>query len=286
MTTINENCLHHYPYNDQTLMRKSDEELRVTGNHDSLADIDPDVGLHLIQNNQCTYYNITEFNSAITDKNHISILAVNIRSLNKNHDSLADIDPDVGLHLIQNNQCTYYNITEFNSAITDKNHISILAVNIRSLNKNHDSLADIDPDVGLHLIQNNQCTYYNITEFNSAITDKNHISILAVNIRSLNKNFKQFLQYINSLEVKWSFIRITETWGKPHSIIHHTIAGYEHVYDIRPIKTGGGFSLFINENISYKIRKDLTFAESVFIEVEKTQKTLYWESYIVAPNHL
>ena len=163
MTTINENCLHHYPYNDQTHMRKSDEDLIVTGNHDSLA--------------------------------------------------------------------------------------------------------DIDPDVGLHLIQNNQCTYYNITEFNSAITDKNHISILAVNIRSLNKNFKQFLQYINSLEVKWSFIKISETWGKPHSIIHHTIAGYEHVYDIRPIKTGGGCSLFINENISYKIRKDLTFAESVFIEL-------------------
>ena len=156
MATINENCLHHYPYNDQTHMRKSDEDLIVTGNHDSLA--------------------------------------------------------------------------------------------------------DIDHDVGLHLIQNNQCIYYNITEFNSAITDKNHISILAVNIRSLNKNFKQFLQYINSLEVKWSFIKITETWGKPHSIIHHTIAGYEHVYDIRPIKTGGGCSLFINENISYKIRKDLTFA--------------------------
>ena len=49
MTTINENCLHHYPYNDQTLTRKSDEDLIVTGNHDSLADIDPDLGLHLIQ---------------------------------------------------------------------------------------------------------------------------------------------------------------------------------------------------------------------------------------------
>ena len=32
--------------------------------------------------------------------------------------------------------------------------------------------------------------------------------------------------------MKWSFIQLTETWGKPHSIIHHTLAGYEHVYDI------------------------------------------------------
>ena len=78
---------------------------------------------------------------------------------------------------------------------------------------NHDSLADIDPDIGIHLIQNNQCIYYNITEFNSAMTDKTHISILAVNIQSFYKNFKQFQHYVNSLEVKWSFIKISETWG-------------------------------------------------------------------------
>ena len=57
--------------------------------------------------------------------------------------------------------------------------------------------------------------------------------------------------------------------GKPHSIVHHTLAGYEHVYDIRPDKPGGGCSLFINENIPYTLRKDLMLAKSVFIEVEK-----------------
>ena len=71
---------------------------------------------------------------------------------------------------------------------------------------NNDFLSDIDSDIGLHSIQNNQCSYYNIAEFNSDNTIKNHISILAVNIRSLNKNFKQFLNYINSLEMKWLFI--------------------------------------------------------------------------------
>ena len=65
MTTMNENILHHYPYNDQTLLSKSDKGLIVTGNHDSLADIDPDIGLHLIQNDQCTYFNITELNSLL-----------------------------------------------------------------------------------------------------------------------------------------------------------------------------------------------------------------------------
>ena len=91
---------------------------------------------------------------------------------------------------------------------------------------NSDFLSDIDPDIGLYSIQNNQCSYYNITEFNSDITIKNHISILAVNIRSLNKNFKQFLNYINSLEMKWSFIQFTETWGKPNSILFILLISY------------------------------------------------------------
>ena len=105
---------------------------------------------------------------------------------------------------------------------------------------NNDFLSDVHPDIGIHSIQNNQCSYYNIKEFNTDITITNHISILAVNIRMLNKNFKQFLNYIiNSLEMKWSFIQLTETWGKPHSIIHHTLVCYKHVYDIGPDKPGG-----------------------------------------------
>ena len=45
--------------------------------------------------------------------------------------------------------------------------------------------------------------------------------------------------------------------------------GYNHVFDIRSKRTGGGCSLYINENISYKVRKDLKLAKSVFIEVSK-----------------
>ena len=58
-------------------------------------------------------------------------------------------------------------------------------------------MSDIDPDIGIHSIQNNQCSYYNITGFNTDITIKNHISILAVNIRSLNKNFVVYLGFLN-----------------------------------------------------------------------------------------
>ena len=84
MTTLNEHGLPHYLCNDQIHFSESDKDLKGTGNNDFLSDL----GIHSIQNNQCSYYNITEFNTDITIKNHISILAVNIRSLNKNFQAI------------------------------------------------------------------------------------------------------------------------------------------------------------------------------------------------------
>ena len=72
MTTLNENSLPHNLYNDQIHFSESDKDLKETGYHDFLSDI------------YCCYYNITGFNSDITIKNYISILVVNIRSLNNN----------------------------------------------------------------------------------------------------------------------------------------------------------------------------------------------------------
>ena len=62
-------------------------------------------------------------------------------------------------------------------------------------------------------------------------------------------------------------VKLTETWGKSNTIEQKCIPGYNHVFDIRSKRTGGGCSLYINEDISYKVRKDLKLAESVFIEV-------------------
>ena len=123
----------------------------------------------------------------------------------------------------------------------------------------HNFLSNIDPDINLiNVNSQNHCKYYNITDFNSetAKLEDNYISILATNLRSSNKNLHQFINYINNLNTNWTFIKITETWGKPHTITHFNILGYSHVYDIRTDKIGGGCSLYIIEKVSFKIRKD------------------------------
>ena len=134
-------------------------------------------------------------------------------------------------------------------------------------------MADIDPDIGLSITNDilaNQTRYYNIPNFNNTKKDLSNVSIVATTIRSSYTNLDNFKNYIKNLTVKWAFIKLTETWCKRNTIEQQFIPGYNHVFDIRSKRTGGGCSLYINENISYKVRKDLKLSESVFIEVSKS----------------
>ena len=107
-------------------------------------------------------------------------------------------------------------------------------------------------------------TKQNITIFNNTMKDLSNLSILAANMRSSYKNLDK------KLKLKWTFIKLTETWGKRNTIEQQFIPGYNHVFDNRPKRTGGAVTYISMKKISYKVRKDLKLAESVFIEVSKS----------------
>ena len=70
-------------------------------------------------------------------------------------------------------------------------------------------------------------------------------SIIVTNTRGSNRNLKKYVNYISQLNITWPFIGITVTWGKPHTICHMHIPCYNHVYDVRNDKIGGGCGLYI-----------------------------------------
>ena len=140
--------------------------------------------------------------------------------------------------------------------------------NNRIPGSNNDYLAEIDPDK-LNCKLWKKCKY-NIPEFNFAMPSKMKCpaSIIVTNIRSSNQNLKKYVNYISNLNITWTFIGITENWGKPHTICHMHIPCYNHVYDVRNDKIGGGCSLYIHDTIPFKHRKDLRLdGESVFVEI-------------------
>ena len=59
-----------------------------------------------------------------------------------------------------------------------------------------------------------------------------------------------------------------------HNVEPYAIKGYQHEYLLRQNKPGGGVSIFIKDNITYKSRNDLNFScddyEFLWVEIDKT----------------
>ena len=143
---------------------------------------------------------------------------------------------------------------------------------------NNDILTDIDPAIN-NLIPNglkNQCKGYDTSnEMRKDICFQNNITMLHTNICSSNKKLKDLMYYIDNLNIKFTFIGLSETRASECNQDLLEIPGYSHEQCIRSNKKkGGGTSLYIQNSVQYKRRGDLGFPkklyESVFVEVDKT----------------
>ena len=139
------------------------------------------------------------------------------------------------------------NLDEYNSDSEDFNENNLINNSELYARNNFDYLENIDPDVNLldsDPIQ--KCNYYSQPEFNEKFNNTNDLSILHTNIKSSKKNIKQFLWYVNNLNVTFGFIGLSEVWGgNNHTIETQSIPGYTHTYDVRTKRNGGGVSLYV-----------------------------------------
>ena len=76
--------------------------------------------------------------------------------------------------------------------------------------------------------------------------------------RSIPKNFDRLRHYLLELNHNFSVISISETWLKQYNKTLYNIKGYTHVSQIREKRTGGGVSMFINNDIKYDVRDNIT----------------------------
>ena len=120
-----------------------------------------------------------------------------------------------------------------------------------------------DPD--LHFFNDHSETvsspYYTIDEFTCASNSlsKNSFSILQINIRSMNKNFENFEEYLNVVKGRFSIIALTETWCNNDRADQNSfwqIPNYTPIDQIRQTELkGGGTALFVHNNFDFKIVK-------------------------------
>ena len=140
-----------------------------------------------------------------------------------------------------------------------------------------DYLKDIDPDKHFYNSVSINSEYYTTQMFNSKVescnlTD-NSFSLLHLNIRSAPKNLSSLHNYLIDVKNQFSIIGLTETWFNETTADLYGIHGYSGVHTYRSCKRGGGVSLFVNNNIPFEKRNDLSFCEKycecLFIEIQK-----------------
>ena len=135
---------------------------------------------------------------------------------------------------------------------------------------------DLDPDI--HFNIDGGCSYYVGDKFYDTLQKEimisceqsNHLSLFHLNIRSLQN------KVLTSLDIKFSVVGITETWlmDPPFGV---EIDGYNFVYKMRPVRSGGGVGLYVSDNLNFRIRTDIYADESevmeaLFIEIIRTHE--------------
>lgn len=140
---------------------------------------------------------------------------------------------------------------------------------------------DVDPDIQFYqsVCNNslNNCDYYQEDSFNRKIDNlkigPGSFSMFHVNIRSIPKNLNNLLCYLETLSHKFTVIGLSESWLKEENFELFNIPGYNAEHNYRPIRAGGGVSMYINEDVEYSVRSDLclmnSYIECVFIEIDK-----------------
>ena len=136
-------------------------------------------------------------------------------------------------------------------------------------------------------------TKYFTQNIAAPIVDKiKDFSILNVNIRSMQKNFGSLKSLINSITTKFDIISLTETWEDPRLPLNKNsnflLPSYNLVSQPRTDKKGGGTAIFINNTLTYNIKKTSCVTkdtECLNIEIEnKKGKNIHFSCIYRPPD--
>ena len=138
------------------------------------------------------------------------------------------------------------------------------------------------------------CEYFTDSELISLYTNlkqNSTFSTLAVNTRSLRKNFEKLEVCLDTLNISFDCIGLPETWLTDHDDTNcYNMNGYTLVTYPRQEGRGSGVGIYISNKHLYKIRHDLmkrydrSHYESIFIEIKTNNNTFIIGSIYKPPN--
>ena len=160
-------------------------------------------------------------------------------------------------------------------------------INFKSLSHNpfsiHESSINSEHDPGINFYQDLSSleTHYcspNGFKNNFQSFLKDSFSVLHLNIRRMNKNFEYFKEFYSTIKFKFSIACFSETCVDDISFSKNSsfqLSGYKVVHQTRKNRKEGGVCVFVHENLSFKLREDLSIhcdaIQSLSIEISSTK---------------
>ena len=124
----------------------------------------------------------------------------------------------------------------------------------------YSGLFDADPDTHYYSpLLNSSSLYFDDATFNaqSKLLKNKSFSLFHINIRSLRCNFDKLSDYLSLIDHSFPILAFTETWLNSSTSHLITLDGYCSVHAGRENAVGGGVSLYLQNNITFKRRPDL-----------------------------
>ena len=156
-----------------------------------------------------------------------------------------------------------------------------------------------DPDINLfneNNLQNMSTPYLSVETTKDKLSEfdeSNSLRIIHLNIRSLNKNFEKFKNFLSECSHNFSVICLTETWCTNDSFnsnSNYQLPNYNSVHFERSNnKNGGGICMYVHDTIIHKMRDDLSVSsddnETLTIEIiNKSTKNILISAFYRPPN--
>ena len=189
------------------------------------------------------------------------------------------------------------NTPEIDQLQTDDDHDFTQLYNAATTNNDRNDNDDNNDnnDVSLYPTDGNYCKYYTPTELTQMTGHENkQLSMFSINCRSINANWDPLNELISNMSTErfhFDFIGLTEVF-KVHSDFNYSIAGYHDLdFNVRDDLDDdhGGVGLYINANLTYSRRDDLSIfiphiIETLFLEVKVGKNKSIIVGVIYRPN--
>lgn len=113
-------------------------------------------------------------------------------------------------------------------------------------------------------------------DFSGNGENDNTYKIIKVNTRSKSANGTYFVAYLETLDLKFNIMCLTETWGNEGQKVIYKFPNYNSFHFSRPLRDGGGVLLLVGQELNAsEIRNtshNSNVLECMFVEVADTDQ--------------